>query len=1166
MSNTRRRLHRIVVVVVGICSLFVCASGANAQTAPKIEVVPQTGHSDWVTSVAFSPDTGRVASGSNDGTLKLWDLPTKRLLRTYVHRSTGEDSVTAVAISPDGTQLLSSGKSRSLKLWDVATGRLLRTFSGHDGAVTSVSFSPDGQLALSGGDDMRVKLWKVSDGEVVLSLEAHAGQVASVAFSPDGATFLSGGEDSKLKLWNAATGQLLRMFEGHEGGVLSVAFSPDGARLLSGSQDKTVRLWNATTGETLRSLRGHKDEVKAVAFSPDGERVLSGGGDTKSKKGDTALKLWNASTGELLPHFDENDQHQGLVWSVAFSKDGQFLLSGGYDRMLKLWNAAQGKRVWTYEGQADGLRSVAISRDGTRVATGAEDSTVRLWDAKTGSLLHALRGHSDWVFATVFSPDGTRLASAGRDGNVILWDARANPSTVAGRRLLTIEADKRETRSVAFSHDGRQLLSGGADGMVKLWDPATGRHLRTFSGQHSNGVWAVAFAPDDAIAVSGSYDGGLNVWDARSGQLIRSLKAHTWWVRSVAFSPDGNRLLSASEDGTVRLWNTATFEVIHDVGERGLAVRSVAFAPDATRFVTANADNTLKLWNARTGEHEVTLSGHLDGVRAVAYSPDGTRIVSGSYDATTRIWDARLDGPFAPQHDRLLATLIGGRNLDRWVAITPGGFFTASHRDAELLAVRRGLELTAVVQVADHLHRPDLVEQVLQGDPEHKYEGAAKLLNWQKIFDSGPAPQIDELPRRKTDRVGNTVRLAARIVDTGGGIAGRVVWRVNGVTQGDLSTPATTTRASYIVVEQTLPINPSKRNVIEVSAYNREGLLASLPLRFEVDDYVTTQPRPKMHILAMGVSKYAFNDWKLDYAAKDASTFAAALREVAKPIYDSGGSVRVLTDEEVTTQRIDAAFKALKSEVAAYDVFVLFVAGHGRTPPGLGTYYYLPQDLIFSPERSLRSHAIGQDQWQAWLAMIPAHKSILVFDTCESAAAAGLSRGGREREAALDRLRFATGRSIITAARQAAYEGYKEHGVLTYAILEGLSAREGGADEVDLLQLAAYIDLKVPAFSQELSGEAQRPHFKIEGNFPIGIRTAKMQRPGVVSVIPRAPTHALLRDEAVREKPARNAPKQRTIGRGTQVRVLEIVGDWAIVARDGQKLGHVPAKALLPLQ
>jgi hypothetical protein len=210
---------------------------------------------------------------------------------------------------------------------------------------------------------------------------------------------------------------------------------------------------------------------------------------------------------------------------------------------------------------------------------------------------------------------------------------------------------------------------------------------------------------------------------------------------------------------------------------------------------------------------------------------------------------------------------------------------------------------------------------------------------------------------------------------------------------------------------------------------------------------------------------------------------------------------------------------------------------------------------------------IGQETWQTWLRQVSAQKSILIFDTCESSAAAGLTRGEKERETAIDRLRDATGRSVITAARQAAYEGYKGHGVLTYAILDALTAKEDGqAGEVDLLQLASHVDREVPVISKSLFGVAQRPHNKIEGNFPIGIRKAGLTVTGSVAGIPAAPTHVVIRTERVREEPRAGAPGERELSAGTQVRVVEFKDAWAVVARDGQKMGYVPVEALLELQ
>jgi hypothetical protein len=269
-------------------------------------------------------------------------------------------------------------------------------------------------------------------------------------------------------------------------------------------------------------------------------------------------------------------------------------------------------------------------------------------------------------------------------------------------------------------------------------------------------------------------------------------------------------------------------------------------------------------------------------------------------------------------------------------------------------------------------------------------------------------------------------------------------------------------------------------------------------------------------------------------------------------------------DGEATARGIGAAIDRLKSDVQPSDVFVLFVAGHGRNIAG--TYYFLPQDLSFEGGRTVMSQGIGQDQLQSWLARIPAQKSILILDTCESATATRSL--DVERETAIDRLRYATGRSVITAAGNAAFEGYEGHGLLTHAILDAFLKPDGsgGAEEVDLYQVATHIDREVPAISQRVFGVLQRPHSRIEGNFPLGTRIAGLKKPEMGAPVPSSPTHVLLRQERVRERPIEDAGGERMLSAGTQVRVMEFVDKWVIIARDGQRLGYVPEAAVARLQ
>ncbi|MGH3722089.1 MAG: helix-turn-helix domain-containing protein [Pseudonocardiaceae bacterium] len=628
---------------------------------------PLEGHRSTVRAVAFSPAGPILASGGDDGTVRLWNVTDSTHPRPLGQPLIGRTTkVNAVAFSPDGRILASGGENQPVQLWNMADPAqptpLSPTLTDHTNTVLSVAFSSDGRTLASGGDNGEVRLWNLADPAhptpLGTPLTGTTRAVNAMAFSPDGRTLAGGSDDRVIRLWNVADpthptvlGQPLAGFHRQ---VNAVVFSPDGRTLASGGTDQAVRLWNVTDPAHPTPLgpplADRTNYVNTVAFNPDGHILAVGSDDGK-------VRLWkvNDATHPMLlgPPLAG---HGSYVNAVAFSPDGRTLASVSSDRVIRLWNIPAA----LITGHTHSVSSVAFNSYGHTLATAGTDGTVQLWDVSAPTrprpLGQCLSGHPEPVRAVVFSPDGRTLASGGDDHSVRLWNV-TDPShpTLLGE-LSPGHTDS--VRAVVFSPDGRTLATGSRDHTVRLWnvsDPTHPASLGQLPSDDADSVNTVAFSPDGRTLASGGDNPMVRLWDVTDPTHPISLghlpPGHTKAVNTVVFSPDGRTLATGGRDHTVRLWNVS--DPTHPVSLGQLpsddadSVNTVAFSPDGRTLATGTRDQTVRLWTVTDPAHPLPLgtplAGHTSFVNAVAFSPDGHTLASGSEDHTVHLWELNVD-------------------------------------------------------------------------------------------------------------------------------------------------------------------------------------------------------------------------------------------------------------------------------------------------------------------------------------------------------------------------------------------------------------------------------------------------------------------------------------------------------------------------------------------
>ncbi|MGO8699010.1 MAG: protein kinase domain-containing protein [Limisphaerales bacterium] len=598
------------------------------------------GHEQTLTCTTFSPDGERLATGSLDGTVRIWNVSAHKNIATLKVTS---GKVWSVGFTPDGKWLM-TGSSDSVAfrdvdswqvrtnfpgqvgvlsktgtflataeskpyyyepagavtLWNWRTGQLLRRFAplGH-----ALALSSDGRLLALAGADLRITVWDTASGNLIREWPMKH-PVWSLAFSPDDRELVSAGWSREVVIWKIAGTSPPQTINGDRLNFWSALYSPDGAILATTGTDRRVRFWGAVTHEPRSVLRGHEGEVWCAAFSPNGKLLATGGTDQ-------AAMLWPITPVDLqdeLPH----DAH----YRPIFSPDGKTLVTiDPSTQNCKLWDVGQRKLVTPQI--ADGRYIIGFSRDGkSEVTFNADAWSLQFWlpTANSPHKVVALEGRDTGAarFAYVaMSPSQDLILVTDPAGLIRIWD------TDTGHLLHAIQGPLPPIRSAALSPDGKYLaVSVPQEYFARLYDCAGGT-VRQLAG-HLDFVSGLSFSPDGLTLATGSADGSIGLWNTATGKSEASLPAHMGGTFDVAFSPDGRTLASLGE--SLRLWHVPTLRqlIAEDTPQAGMYLR---FSPDGQHLAVETGPHTLTVLVAPFDQRE----SQNEGIHA---SPRGSSAVA----------------------------------------------------------------------------------------------------------------------------------------------------------------------------------------------------------------------------------------------------------------------------------------------------------------------------------------------------------------------------------------------------------------------------------------------------------------------------------------------------------------------------------------------------------
>jgi WD40 repeat protein len=595
----------------------------------------------WTT--AFSPDGKLFATGGADRILRIYDTASGELKKELPGHKMAITSVVFLS----NTSIATAGGDLVVKVWDINTGTA-KDSSGHGLAILCLAATPDGKLLLSGAADRTVRGWDTETGKELWKVDTRSA-ACGVAVSANGKSIAVGTADGNLHLFQRGDGTPAKQFStsAHTGGVACVAFHPEGNRVATGGGDGLVKMWSISEKGELAKVGndfkppftlelGTTTPITVVGFSPDGKQVYGGGAEG-------VVRIWDATTtGEVR----SLRGHTGWVTSAAYTPDGKSILSVAVDKAARFFDLPRSDSVPT--GHLDSVSSVAVSRDGTRIATGGSDGLIKVWDKQSGKELLTLlmqpgtkKNEQENAVALVFL-DNDRLVASGQT-TTQTWNLTTG-------KLITRIEQKFTGIAMASTPDGSAftvawvMMNGNSDknpnngGFYTNTGKGEPQNIEVKPTPKAESINTATVSPDGVWGVLGRLDGAILIWD-----IAKREKVGADWalqkdpVLDVGVAGDRSILVTLSDKGEVRVADPNKREVKATFKAMKGDPFGIVMSPTGKHFVTMTGDGEIKAWDL-TGK-ELRSWKQPSAPTCAVFSADGTQLMTGNTNGTVLVLD-----------------------------------------------------------------------------------------------------------------------------------------------------------------------------------------------------------------------------------------------------------------------------------------------------------------------------------------------------------------------------------------------------------------------------------------------------------------------------------------------------------------------------------------------